>query len=102
MKFNNSDYSNFLDLKSAFIRKHARADWSVDTSSMDQYGRYTKTYTFSDGAQLFELNGPSFEEVQVKTEVRGVPVVLTEKVKLFRTETWNTEDASSVYFYEKW
>ena len=102
MKFDNTAYNNSLDLKAAFIRKHSKADWSVDTSSMDQYGRYTKTYTFSDGAQLFELNGPDWEEVKVETVVRGVPVTLTEKVKLFRTETWNTDDSSSVYFFEKW
>lgn len=100
--FKNTDYANFLDLKRAFIRKHNRADWEVDTSSMDEYGRYTKTYTFSDGAQLFEVNGPAWETVEAEKTVHGVTVKLSEKVKFFRTETWNTEDAHSVYFFEKW
>ena len=100
--FNNSDYDNLLDLKRAFIRKHSAADWKVETSPMDEYGRYFKTYTFDDGAQLCEVNGPAWETVETEKTVHGVTVKFSEKVKFFRTETWNTEDAHSVYFFEKW
>lgn len=85
------------EYKKNFIKKHSKADWKVDTSSMDQHGTYTKTYSFSDGAQMIEVNGPCYEEVEF--EVKGVKFKQT--VKLFRTEIWNTDDPKSVYFYEK-
>ena len=87
----NSEY------KKAFIRKHSKADWKVETSLMNEYGEYTKTYIFTDGAQLTEVNGPYYEKVEF--EVRGVKFEQT--VKLFRTECWNTDDAKSVFWYEK-
>lgn len=92
----------YLDYKRAFIQKHSKADWTVHTSSMDEYGQYTKTYIFSDGATLIEVNRPVWEEVEAEVEVRGVKVTLKDHVKLFETEAWNTDDSNSVKFYEKW
>lgn len=86
-----------LEYKKAFIKKHGKGDWHVDTSSMNEYGNYVKTYIFEDGAQLTEVNGPHYETVEF--EVRGVK--FTETVKLFKTECWNTDDAKSYFWYEK-
>ena len=92
----------FLDYKRAFINNHSKADWTVDTSAIDADGKYCKTYTFTDGAQLIEVNRPVWEMVEVETEVKGVKVIIKEWVKLFETEAWNTDNATSVKFYEKW
>lgn len=93
---------NYLDYKQAFIKKHNKADWTVHTSPMDQYGQYTKNYVFTDGATLTEINRPVFREVQAEVEVEGITVVIKDTVKLMETEAWNTDDARSVRFYEKW
>lgn len=92
----------FLDYKRAFIESHKKADWTVETSSMDADGKYCKVYTFTDGAQLIEVNRPVYETVEAEVEVRGIRVKIQDTVKLFETEAWNTDDASSVQFYEKW
>lgn len=95
-------HDNYLDYKRDFIRKHSKADWSVHTSPMDEYGQYTKIYVFTDGAQLTEINRPVWETATAEAEVKGIKVTLTEEVKLMETEAWNTDDATSVKFYEKW
>lgn len=87
-----------LDYKNQFIAKHSEADWAVHTSPMDQYGQYVKTYVFTDGATMTEINRPVIETVQV--EVKGIMVDV--EVKLMETEIWNTDNAKSVKFYEKW
>ena len=92
----------YLDYKRNFINNHKKADWTVETSAMDADGKYHKTYIFTDGAQLIEVNRPIWETVEVETEVKGIKVVIKEKVKLFETEAWNTDNATSVKFYEKW
>ena len=91
---------NALTYKSAWIKAHNKADWWVDTSPMDEYGRYCKCYNFSDGFQLYEVNEPAWEEVEIDYEVRGVKFHEKKSVKLFRTEIWTTESASEI-FYEK-
>ena len=89
-----------LTYKSAWIKAHNKADWKVETSPMDEYGRYVKTYIFSDGFQLIEVNEPSYETVSIDYEVRGVKFHEDKSVKLFRTEIWTTESSSEI-FYEK-
>ena len=89
------------EYKQGFITRHGRGDWRVYTSPLED-DRYVKTYVFADGAQLTEVNGPCYEKVDVEFEVRGVKFKKTETVKLFRTECWNTDDATSVFWYEKY
>lgn len=96
-----TEYKNYLEYKRAFIQKHKKADWTVDTSAMDADGKYYKTYTFTDGAQLIEVNRPVYETVEAEVEVKGIKVTLKETVKLFETEAWNTDNANSVKFYER-
>ena len=88
----------YIEYKNAFIKKHNKADWAVHTSPMDEYGQYVKNYIFTDGATLTEVNRPVYETVIV--EVKGVKVDVV--VKLMETEAWNTDDAKSVKFYERW
>ena len=88
----------YIEYKNAFIKKHNSADWTVHTSPMDEYGQYCKNYIFTDGATLTEINRPVYETAEV--EVKGVKVEVT--IKLMETEAWNTDDAGSVRFYEKW
>lgn len=92
----------YLEYKRNFIEKHGDADWTVHTSPMDEYGQYVKNYVFTDGATLTEVNRPVYETVEVETEVKGIKVVIKQDVKLMETEAWNTDDAKSVKFYEKW
>ena len=93
---------NFLDYKHNFILKHRTADWSVDTSPMDKYGKYVKTYIFSDGAIMVEVNRPVWRKAEAEVEIEGVIVKISEDVKLLETEAWTNEDPNSVKFYEKW
>ena len=94
-------YSSYLDYKRAFIKKHSKADWTVETSGMDEYGKYIKTYTFTDGAQLIEVNRPVYEKAEAEVEVKGIKVKISETVKLFETEAWSTDNPNSVKFYER-
>lgn len=94
-------FDTYLNYKRAFIQKHSKADWSVDTSPMMQDGGYVKTYIFTDGAVMTEVNRPVWETVEVQVEVKGIPVTIKQEVKLFETEAWNTDNATSVKFYEK-
>lgn len=92
----------YAEYKRAFIKAHERADWTVDTSSMDSDGKYTKTYIFSDGAILYEVNRPVWRTATAKAVVEGIEIELKQDIKLFETEAWNTDNANSVKFYEKW
>ena len=91
-----------LEYKHKFISKHNKGDWHVDTSPMDAYGGYTKTYIFSDGAMLYEVNRPIYEVATAEVEVHGIPVAIQSGVKLLETEVWHTDDANSQKFYERW
>ena len=92
----------YIEYKNNFIKKHNKADWTVHTSLMDEYGQYVKNYIFTDGATLTEVNRPVFETVKVKAEVKGIEVEIEDTIKLMETEAWNTDDATSVRFYERW
>ena len=89
------NYEKYMADKKAFLRKHD--DWRVDTSSMDEYGRYTKWYICADGACFTEEMYPTWETAEA--EVRGVKV--TVEIKMMRTEYYSTDDANSNYYYEK-
>lgn len=88
-------YKEYMEDKKAFFEKHDY-DYTVDTSLMDEYGRYYKTYNFSDGAQWFEAMSPV--TVTKTVEVEMVKVKVDVDIKLFRTEYWNTKSGSKYYF----
>ena len=86
---------DYTEDKKNFFEKHDY-DYSVETSPMNQYGEYSKVYSFADGAAWCEHMSPYYatEEIEVKL------VKVTVDVKLFRTEYWSTE-APSKYYYER-
>ena len=90
------DYKHYHNAKLAFMHKHYD-DFSVDTSPMSECGTYHKTYIFEDGAQMTEVMRPVY--VNTVVEVRGVKIPI--RVKLFETEMWTSDDANSVFYYEK-
>lgn len=85
--------------KIAFLHRHD--DWTVETSPMDEYCCYHKTYVCTDGAVWNEVNMPVWETAEAEVEVKGVKVKIQKDVKLFCTEGWSTDDACSIYCYEK-
>lgn len=88
-------YKDYIEDKKAFFEKH-KYDYAVQTSQMDEYGRYHKLYSFHDGAEWHEAMTPTYETVEV--EIKKAPVKV--EVKMLRTEYWNTETKSKFY-YEK-
>lgn len=89
---------NNLDYKREFFRKHGGLQ-HVDTSSLDQYDYYRKTYTTTDGSLLFEVIGPAWRPVTWTNE-RGE--TRTEQEKVLSIECWHSDDARSVKWYEKY
>lgn len=91
-----------LEYKAAFIKKHGKGDWRVETGPMDEYGKYVKVYVFSDGATMTEVNRPVDEVVDVVAEVKGIKITEKLTVRLMESEIWHSDNAKSVFFYEKW
>lgn len=89
------------EYKKYYFSKHYDSDWTVHTSNLEGE-TYRKVYSFADGFQLFEVFRPVYETVETEVVVKGIKVPIKTTVKLAETECWNSEDAESVYFYEKW
>ena len=94
------NYKEYRDNKDKFFKKH-KHDFNTDTSPMDQYGVYYKTYIFTDGAIWYERMAPVWEKVQVEVNVRGVDVKIEQDIKLFETEFFSSDNAESKKYYEK-
>lgn len=90
------DYKKYSADKKAFFNKH-KNNFDCMTTQMDQYGRYGKIYNFEDGAIWYENMAPTYETAEVM--VKLVPIKV--EVKMFRTEYYSTDDATSKYYYEK-
>ena len=75
---------------------HEADDWKVETSPMDEYGKYVKTYICDNGNVITEVNRPIYETVDV--EVKGVKTQV--QVKLFESEMFSNK-WGSVFTYEK-
>lgn len=86
------------EYKREFISRHGEHGWHVETSGIDSDGKYVKEWMFWDGAQLIEVVRPVWEQAEVN--VKGVK--LTVDVKLVETECWNSDDAHSRKWYEKY
>lgn len=91
--------SEYEKAKIEFLHRHN--DWTVETSPMNQYGEYHKTYICEDGAVWTELNRPVDADTEVEVEICKVKVKTKVQVKLLETEGWSTDDATSIYCYEK-
>lgn len=89
------DYEGYLKYKMRFFEKHG--DWSVNTSPMNEYGEYHKTYYGEDGSEMHENMRPVY--TPTTCTVKGLTIKLT--VKLLETELYSSDDAQSIYHYEK-
>lgn len=86
--------------KQAFFIKHGQTgEVKKVTGPMDQYGCYSETVSFSDGAIWFESNGPVWQNVTLEKD--GIRIG-TDTVKCFRCEYWDTDNAESRYTLSKW
>lgn len=90
------NYNTYFAEKKAFFEKHDY-NYKCDTSSIDMYGRYTKTYTFEDGAQWMELMSDEYVEQEVEVKL----VKMSVEFHMLKTEFWSTESGSK-YYYEKY
>lgn len=90
------NYETYMNDKKAFFEKH-NYDYRCDTYSMDMYGRYTKTYSFEDGAQWMELMSDEYVEQEVMVKF----VKMNAKFHMFKIEYWSTE-CGSKFYYEKY
>lgn len=88
--------SQYMANKIAFYRTHAGEIGYRETSSLNK-DTIHKTVTFPDGAIWYETTRPVFEEVV--TKIHGLTI--TTKVKLYRTEFWDTETPLSRFFFER-
>lgn len=93
------NYEEYGNAKHDFIKKHGNGEWKVETSPMDEYGRYHKEYIFDDGAIWYEIMSPEYFKQEV--EVAHTMVKVTVEIKMFRTEFWNSDNAQSKFYYEK-
>ena len=89
-------YNDYVNEKQVFFNEHHN-DFRCETSSMDKYGRYYKTYVFADNAIWYETMSPTYEIAEVEIKLVKVQV----EVKMLRTEFWNTDDANSKFYFEK-
>lgn len=89
-------YQEFSAIKRQFFKKH-NSDFTANTSPMNQDGSYHKDYIFEDGAQWTECMRPVWREATVQVENVEIKV----NVKLFETEAWSTDDATSIFYYER-
>ena len=88
-----------LDYKREFFRKHGGME-RVETSPMNEYDNYVKTYWTCDGkGVLTEVNGPAWQTVHW-TGDNGQTMTTTEKV--WKTEIWHTDNAASKVWYGKY
>ena len=79
-----------------FFKKH-KNDFELQTSPMDEYGTYHKEYVFTDGAIWYEVMSPEYVTQEVEVKLCKVTV----EIKMFRTEFWSSDNASSKFYYEK-
>lgn len=87
---------DYGELKKNFFEKHEN-EFRIETSPMDEYGRYHKEYVFNDGAVWYQVMGPEY----VNQEVTVKGCTMNVEFKMFRTEFWNTDDFKSKFCYEK-
>ena len=82
--------------KKNFFKKHNN-DFNTETSPM-MNDTYHKEYMFRDGAIWYEVIRPVYEKVEV--EVRKVKTQID--IKLCEVEYWNTDNANSMTYCERW
>lgn len=90
------NWREYTKAKKDFMWKHDN-DFRVETSPMDEYGRYYKTYICADGALWYEIMTPTYETGTAF--IRGCEVKV--EIKMLRTEFYSSDDSESKYYYER-
>ena len=90
-------YDTYIAEKNAFFAKH-KHDFECDTSPLDEYNCYHKTYIFADHAVWYECFTPCY--VKYTAEVNKVKI--DGEIKMLETEYWSTDNAKSHKYYEKY
>ena len=98
VKMNRISTQEYESKKQAFLRKHELD--TVTTSPMNEYGQYMKHYICTDNAIWYEVNEPEYTTATAEVEVKGIKTVISQEIKLFRTEGWSSDDATSIVCYE--
>ena len=88
-------YKEYAEDKKRFFEKHDYA-YRVDTSPINEYGVWFKTYHFENNAVWEERMSPEYETAKVEIK----KVLVKVEVKMLKTEYWSTEEGSK-YYYEK-
>ena len=95
-------YQKYNEERINFFKKHNKGNgYKTETSPMDEYGVYYKTYVFDDKAIWYERMAPVWRTVVLEGEVAGVKIKQEAEVKLFEVEYFNTDNATSKKYYEK-
>ena len=98
-------YEEYTALKKKFLDK-LDGRWTVETSSMDQYGGWRKEYVeeMTPRSKVcriwYESMTQSIETVTAETVIHGTRVRIEKNVRFIRTEFWSTVDPKSRYLYE--
>ena len=88
-----SEYNN---QKAAFYRKHGKNRGGRERGHVEGE-TIRKTVLFEDGHVWEEVTEPVYETAEI--EKHGIKFII--KLKMYRTEFWNSEDSRSRYLYEK-
>jgi hypothetical protein len=92
-------YKEYTEEKKAFL--NSIGDWNCETSSMDEYGRYNKTYIGEKGT-WYEVMTPVWETAEAEVEIHGIKTMAKAEMKMMRIEFWSSKNSKSQYYYEKW
>ncbi len=92
-------YKEYTEAKKAFL--NSIGDWNCETSSMDEYGRYHKTYTGENGT-WYEVMTPVWETAEAEVEIHGIKTMAKAEMKMMRIEFWSSKNSESQYYYERW
>lgn len=93
-------YITYKYEKDMFFKKH-KYDFETNTSPMDEYGKYHKTYVFKDGAVWYETMFPEYVKQEIETEIKFIKIKTEIEIKMFVIEFWNTDNSKSKKYYEK-
>ena len=85
----------YLSSKANFISKHfGERGFREDGGVVGE--KIHKVLVFEDGAQWYEITEPIWEKLS--GTLHGIPV--ETKVRMYRTEFWDSDNSKSRYLYE--
>lgn len=90
----------YEEIKTSWLKSHD--DWKVETSPLDEFGHYIKTYTCSNGDEWYEDVGPEKRTVTSDVHVApGCTAHLRQEVELLHVYG-EASSGMSLEYYELW